>query len=139
MFVGEKFHRKKLSSPSQNLAAFPQRSFIRFIRSFNLYFTVLLNICLILLINYFKLLTDIQEGVHLTLPLHIFSIQVKSRSMLHHGSVGESLKQNKRNLTLALTLNLLLPSIVFHNKICVKIRIFTALSFLRLIHALPLI
>ena len=38
------------------------------------------------------------EGVHLTLPPHITSVQVKSRSMLHHGSVGASLKQNKRNL-----------------------------------------
>ena len=38
------------------------------------------------------------EGVHLTLPPHIISIQVKSWSMLHHGSVGASLKQNKRNL-----------------------------------------
>ena len=35
--------------------------------------------------------------------------------MLDHGSVGASLKQNKRNLiqTLTLTLNILLPSIVF--------------------------
>ena len=41
----------------------------------------------------------------------------KSRSMLHHGFVGASLKQNKRNLTLTLTLNVLLPSIVFHDKI----------------------
>ena len=48
------------------------------------------------------------EGVHLTLPPHIISIQVKSRSMLHHGSVVASSKQNKRNL---------LPYIVFHNKI----------------------
>ena len=38
------------------------------------------------------------EGVHLTLPPHIISIQVKSRSMLHHGSVGASLKQNKTNI-----------------------------------------
>ena len=38
------------------------------------------------------------EGVRLTLPPHISSAQVKSRSMLHHGSVGASLKQNKRNL-----------------------------------------
>ena len=36
--------------------------------------------------------------VHLTLPPHIFSVQVKSRNMLHHGSVWASLKQNKRNL-----------------------------------------
>ena len=32
-----------------------------------------------------------------------------------HGSMGASLKQNKRNLTL--TLKVLLPSIVFHNRI----------------------
>ena len=38
------------------------------------------------------------EGVHLTLPPDIISVQVKSRNMLHHGSVGASLKQNKRNL-----------------------------------------
>ena len=38
------------------------------------------------------------EGVHLTLPPHIISAQVKSRSMLHHGSVRARLKQNKRNL-----------------------------------------
>ena len=59
------------------------------------------------------------EGVHLTLPPHIISIQLKSRSMLHHGSIGASLKQNKRNLilTLTLTLNVLLPCTVFHNKI----------------------
>ena len=65
------------------------------------------------------------EGAHLTLPPHIFSAQVKSRSMLYHGPMGESLKQNKRNLTLTLTLNLLLASIVFHNKICVFIIICT--------------
>ena len=35
------------------------------------------------------------EGVHLTLPPHIISIQVKSRSMLHHGSVGASLNEIK--------------------------------------------
>ena len=38
------------------------------------------------------------EGVHMTLPPHIISVQVKSRSMLHHGSAGASLKQNKRKL-----------------------------------------
>ena len=37
---------------------------------------------------------------------------------------------------LTLTLNFLLPSIVFHNKICVFIMIFRALSFLRRIHDL---
>ena len=31
------------------------------------------------------------EGVHLTLPPHIFSVQVKSQSMLHHGLVSASL------------------------------------------------
>ena len=37
--------------------------------------------------------------MHLTLvPPHIISVQEKSRSMLHHGSVGASLKQNKRNI-----------------------------------------
>ena len=37
---------------------------------------------------------------------------------------------------LTLTLNPLLPSIVFDNKICVFILILSALSFLRLIHGL---
>ena len=48
--------------------------------------------------------------------------------MLHHGSVGVSSEKNKIILTLSLTLNLnlLLPSIAFHNKICVFIMIFTA-------------
>ena len=50
--------------------------------------------------------------------------------MLHYGSVGASLKQNKRKLTL--TLNVLLP-VVFHNKIEVFIIIFTAFSFYGLI------
>ena len=40
----------------------------------------------------------IREGLHLILPPHIFSVPVKSRSMLHHGSVWVSLKQSKRNL-----------------------------------------
>ena len=57
-------------------------------------------------------------------------------SMLHHGSVGTSSEQNLRNLILALNLNLLLPSIVFHYKICIFVMIFTALSFLWLIHGL---
>ena len=56
--------------------------------------------------------------------------------MLHQGSLGAISEQNKRNLTLNLTFNLLLPSIVFYNKTCVLIMIFTALSFLQLIHAL---
>ena len=48
--------------------------------------------------------------------------------MLHHGSVGVISEQNERDLTLTLTLNflLLLPSIVFYDKICVFIIIFTA-------------
>ena len=44
-----------------------------------------------------------------------FLVQVKSGTMLHHGSVRVGSEWNKRNLNL--TLNLLLP-IVFHNKIC---------------------
>ena len=32
------------------------------------------------------------EGGHLALPPHIFSAQVKARSMLYHGSVGASSK-----------------------------------------------
>ena len=56
------------------------------------------------------------EGVHLTLPPYIFSVQVKSRSILHHGSVGTSLKQTKPNPKP--NLNLLLPFTVFYNKIC---------------------
>ena len=56
--------------------------------------------------------------------------------MLHHGLEGASSEYNKRNLTLTLTLNLqlLLHSIVFHNKICVFFMIFTTLSILRLIY-----
>ena len=58
-------------------------------------------------------------------------------SILHHGSVGASSEKNEWNLililTLTVTLNLLFPSIVFHNKICVFIVIFMALSFVRLI------
>ena len=76
------------------------------------------------------------EGAHPTLPSHIFSILVKSRSMLHHGSVAASLEYNKRNLTLTLTFNVPLPSSVLHNKIFAFIIIFMALSFLRLIHDL---
>ena len=51
---------------------------------------------------------------------------------------GGEFRINKRilTLTLSLTLNLLLPSIVSYNKIFVLIMIFTALSFLRLIHGL---
>ena len=39
-------------------------------------------------------------------------------------------------LSLTLTLNFLLPCIVFDNKICVFIMIFMALSFLRVIYGL---
>ena len=74
------------------------------------------------------------EGVHLTLPPHIFPVLVKSRSMLHHGSVEASSEYNKRNSTLTLTFNVPLRSNVFHNKIFALIIIFKALSFLRLIH-----
>ena len=57
--------------------------------------------------------------------------------MLHHESVGASSEQNKRNLTLNLTLilNFLLPTIDFLIK-SVSIMVFKALSFLRLIHSL---
>ena len=54
--------------------------------------------------------------------------------MLHDGSVGASLELNKRNLTL--TLDLLLPSIAFYNKICDFVMSFMELSFLRFIHGL---
>ena len=47
----------------------------------------------------FLILLDI-EGVHLALPPHIIFVQEKSQSILHHGSLGASLKQNKRNLIL---------------------------------------
>ena len=55
------------------------------------------------------------KDVHLTFSPRIFSVQVKSWSILHHGSLGASSEENKRNLTLTLTFNLLLllPSIVF--------------------------
>ena len=76
------------------------------------------------------------EGVHLTLPPHIFPVQVKSVTCYITGQWGRV--QNKINITLTLTLtiNLLLPSIVFHNKICVFIMISTTLSFLGLIYVL---
>ena len=63
------------------------------------------------------------DGVHLTLPSHIFFCPSKVWSMLHHGSVGVSSEKNKINLTL--TLNLLLFFIIT----------FVSLSgFLRLYH-----
>ena len=76
------------------------------------------------------------EGVHLTLPPHIFFCPSKVWSMLHHESVEASSEQNKISLTLTLTFKFLLPSNVFHNKICILIMIRTALSFLWLIHGL---
>ena len=48
--------------------------------------------------------------------------------MLHNESVEASAEWIKRNLTLTVTLNLLLPSTVFHDKICVLIPIFMTLS-----------
>ena len=35
-----------------------------------------------------------EEGVHLILPPHVPSVQVKSRSTLHHGSVGANPNPN---------------------------------------------
>ena len=69
----------------------------------------------------------------LSFILYIFSVQVKSGACYNTVSGGE-FRIKKRNLTLIL--NLILPSIVFHNQICVFFMIFTALSFLRLIHGL---
>ena len=37
----------------------------------------------------------VTESVHLTLSPHIISVQVKSRSMLLHGSMGPSLNKIK--------------------------------------------
>ena len=74
--------------------------------------------------------------VHLTFPPLIFSVQVKSEVSSITDQSGASLERNKRNLTLTQTFKLLLPSMVFHDKICVFITIFTTLSFLRLIHDL---
>ena len=58
--------------------------------------------------------------------------------MLHHVSVGTSLKQNKRNLKKPNPnpnlIKGIITFIVFHNKIYVLIIIFTAFSFLLLIH-----
>ena len=79
------------------------------------------------------------KGVSSDTASSYFFRQIKARSILHHGSVGAISEENKRNLTLTLILKLLLPSIVFYNKSCVLIMIFTASSFLRLIHALFLI
>ena len=56
------------------------------------------SLCKAVIKHRYNLKTLNNEGVHLTLPPRIISVQVKSRSMLYHGSVGASLKQNKRNL-----------------------------------------
>ena len=60
-------------------------------------------------------------GVHLILPPHIFFGPSKVMAHVTSRVSGSELKiKNKRdlrNLTLTLTLNVLLPSIVFHNKI----------------------
>ena len=50
---GEQFHQGKCSSPSQNFVTFPQQSF-----SNKVTLIVALNICLMLLINHFKMLND---------------------------------------------------------------------------------
>ena len=53
------------------------------------------SLCKAVIKHRYNLKTLNNEGVHLTLPPRIISVQVKSRSTLHHGSVGASLKQNK--------------------------------------------
>ena len=63
-----------------------------------------------------------------------FFLPSKVWSILHHAPLGASSELNKKKLTLTLTLNLLLHSIVFHHEICVFIMIIMALSFLRFIH-----
>ena len=78
--------------------------------------------------------------VHLTFPPHICSVQVKSGACYITGQWGRV--QNKKNnltLTLTLALNLLLSSIVFHDKICVFHMILTVILFLRLIYGLSFI
>ena len=57
----------------------------------------------------------LQRGCSSDIASSHFSVQVKSRSMLHHGSVGVSSEQNKRNLTLTYHYYLLL---FFYDKIC---------------------
>ena len=74
------------------------------------------------------------EGVHQTLPPHIFSIQIKSGACDITGLWGRVHNKNKRKPNPNPSLNPL-PSIVFHNKICV-FTIITALSFLWLTHGL---
>ena len=65
---------------------------------------------------------------------HIFSIQVKSGVCYIMGQ--SRWVQNKINLTLALTLNLLLFFLIILIKLCVFIMIVTASSFLQLIYDL---
>ena len=56
ILLGENISRGKFSSLSQNFVTFPRRDLPR---QGNPYFTIPLHICLILLMNYFKLVTDI--------------------------------------------------------------------------------
>ena len=81
-----------------------------------------------------------QGGCSSDIAYSYFLHPSKFWSILYHGSVGTSSEWNQRKLTLALTLDLILPPVVFHivvhNKICVFILIFTELSFSRLIHGL---
>ena len=58
-----------------------------------------------------------------------FFLPRKVWSMLHQGSVGASWEENKRNITLTLTLNLVLPSIIFHNKTCVFMMVLQLCDF----------
>ena len=64
-------------------------------------------------------------------------VQVKSQSMLHHGSLGAISKQNKRKL--ALTLNFYYLAVLFFIVKFVFIITFTAFSFLRVNHGLYLL
>ena len=85
----------------------------------------------------FKVHNDrIFEGAHLTLPPHILSVQVKFCACYITSRWGRV--QNKRNLTLTLTLNLLLPSTVFHNKMCLY-RDFYGFVIFTVIHGLSFI
>ena len=85
----------------------------------------------------FKVQNDrIFEGVHLTLLPHILSVQVKFCICYITSQWGRV--QNKRNLILTLSLNLLLPSIVFHNKMCLY-RDFYGFVIFTVIHGLSFI
>ena len=75
--------------------------------------------------HWFRPVLEGVYGVCLTLPTHIFP----SKWILEHVTsrvCGDEFRINKINLTL--TLNLLLPSYVFHNKTCVFIMVFTVYS-----------